>query len=89
MATHGKPGLTELIRRARLGDAAAADQLFAVVYDDLRRLARARLRGRGRNVLLDTSALVHESYLRFAGAARLELTIGLTSCAGLDASCGR
>ena len=43
------------------------------MYDDLRRLARARLRAKGRNVLLDTSALVHESYLRFAGAARLEL----------------
>ena len=47
--------------------------MFAVVYDDLRRLARARLRAKGRNVLLDTSALVHESSLRFAGAARLEL----------------
>jgi RNA polymerase sigma factor (TIGR02999 family) len=73
MAPQVKSSLTELIHRAREGDAEAADDLFAVVYDDLKRLARARLRAGGRNALLDTSALVHESYLRFAAAARLEL----------------
>ena len=73
MAKPAKSSLTELIHRAREGDAEAADDLFAIVYDDLRRLARARLRAGGRNALLDTSALVHESYLRFAAAARLEL----------------
>jgi hypothetical protein len=36
-------GLTELIRRAGKGDADAADQLFAAMYDDLKRLARSRL----------------------------------------------
>ena len=69
----GEPGLTELIHRAERGDGAAADQLFAAVYGDLRRLARARLRGDQRNTLLDTSSLVHESYLRFARAGRLHL----------------
>jgi RNA polymerase sigma factor (TIGR02999 family) len=66
--------LTELINRARTGDADAADRLFAAMYDDLRRLARARLRAGGRNTLLDTSSLVHESYLRFAQSGRLRLT---------------
>jgi len=67
------PDLTALIQRAAKGDAGAADELFAATYKDLRRLARARLRAGGRNTLLDTSSLVHESFLRFAGAGRLRL----------------
>lgn len=67
------PSLTELIHRAQSGDREAADSLFEVTYADLRRLARARLRRGGRNTLLDTSSLVHESYLRFAGAGRLQI----------------
>ncbi len=65
--------LTQLIRRAAQGDADAADRLFASMYGDLRRLARARLRAGGRHTLLDTSSLVHESYLRFAAAKQLRL----------------
>ena len=45
---------------------ADADRLFAATYRELRELAHARLRGGGRNVVLDTTALVHESYLRLA-----------------------
>jgi RNA polymerase sigma factor (TIGR02999 family) len=67
------PSLTALIQRAAKGDAEAADELFAATYSDLRKLARARLRGGGRNTLLDTSSLVHESFLRFAGAGQLRL----------------
>ena len=44
---------------------AIQDQL----YRQLRILARARLRNGGRSTLLDTSALVHEAYLRMAPAA--------------------
>ena len=65
--------LTSLIQRATRGDAKAADELFALTYNDLRRLARVRLRAGGRNTLLDTGALVQESYLRFATAGRLRL----------------
>jgi RNA polymerase sigma factor (TIGR02999 family) len=68
-----EPSVTDLIHRAERGDADAGDQLFAALYADLRRLARARLRGGGRNTLLDTSSLVHESYLRFARAGQLQL----------------
>jgi RNA polymerase sigma factor (TIGR02999 family) len=64
--------LTELIHRARKGDADAADRLFAAMYDELRRIARARLRASARR-MLDTSSLVHESYLRFAAAKQLQL----------------
>jgi RNA polymerase sigma factor (TIGR02999 family) len=68
---NGPANLTELIQRAQQGDAAAADALFAATYDDLRRLARARLQGR--RATLDTASLVHESYLRFAASGRLRL----------------
>ena len=62
--------VTELIRRAERGEVEAADRLFTATYAELRRLARARLCAGGRNTLLDTSSLVHESYLRFARAGR-------------------
>lgn len=50
-----------------------ADELLPLLYDELRRLARARLSGGGRNVILDTTALVHESFLRLQKAGHLEL----------------
>ncbi len=65
--------LTDLIQRAREGDAAAADRLFAATYSDLRSIARRRLRAGRRNTLLDTASLVHESYLRFTQAGRLRV----------------
>ena len=43
-------------------------ELSAEAYGQLRALARARLRSGGRETLLDTTALVHEAYLRIAGA---------------------
>ena len=45
---------------------AHVDDWYAASYRELRRLARARLAGGGRNTVLDTTALVHESYLRLA-----------------------
>jgi len=46
---------------------------FAAAYQELRRLARFRLRGGGHNTVLDTTSLVHESYLRLAKAGRLHV----------------
>jgi RNA polymerase sigma factor (TIGR02999 family) len=63
--------LTQLLARIRAGDTHARDALFAGAYPELERLARARLRDGGRNTLLDTNALVHESYLRFVRAGEL------------------
>lgn len=63
--------LTVLLERVRSGDASARDALFAQAYDNLKRLARARLRDGGRNTQLDTTALVHEAYLRFVNAGEL------------------
>jgi RNA polymerase sigma factor (TIGR02999 family) len=50
---------------------AGADTLFDLAYQDLHRLARARLRASGRHTVLDTTALVHESYLRLMRAGDL------------------
>ena len=63
--------ITMLLQQMQAGDAAARDALFAVTYDDLRRLARSRLRDGGRNAVLETTSLVHESFLRFARAGEL------------------
>lgn len=60
----------ELLTRAREGDAQAVDALFTQLYPELRRVAHARLHGGG-DALLDTTALVHESYERLAGQAGL------------------
>ena len=53
------------------GHANSVDALFATAYQELRKLARLRLRGGGRNTVLDTTSLVHESYLRLAKVGRL------------------
>jgi RNA polymerase sigma factor (TIGR02999 family) len=52
---------------------ASVDELLPILYEELRQLARARLASGGRNVTLDTTALVHESFLRFANAGRLRI----------------
>jgi len=63
--------ITDLLERVKAGDAGARDALFSGAYQELHRLARARLRDGGRNTVLDTTSLVHESYLRFVGAGAL------------------
>lgn len=63
--------LTQLLERVRAGDTGARDVLFGAAYADLHRIARARLRDGGRNTVLDTTCLVHESYLRFVRAGEL------------------
>jgi RNA polymerase sigma factor (TIGR02999 family) len=65
--------VTDLLHRAQEGDAEAAAALLDATYVDLRRMARARLRAGGREVLLDTSSLVSEWYLRFTGGRTLLL----------------
>lgn len=66
-----KRDISELIRRVNEGDVAARDALFTAAYGELRKLARSRLRDGGRNTVLDTTALVHESYLRFLNSGQL------------------
>jgi RNA polymerase sigma factor (TIGR02999 family) len=63
--------LTVLLSRVTDGDRAARDALFAAAYPELRRLAHSRLFGGGRDAVLDTTALVHESYLRLVQTGEL------------------
>jgi RNA polymerase sigma factor (TIGR02999 family) len=65
--------LTELLERLQAGDGEARSALFTAAYPELHRLARARLRDGGRNTVLDTTGLVHESYLRFVSAGALRI----------------
>lgn len=53
------------------GDPLAAHALFPQVYHELKRLARSRLASSGRNVMLDTTGLVHESFIRLEGAGKV------------------
>src|SRR4051812_47764343 len=66
-------GVTELIARSRSGDRDALGGLFALAYQELRKLARARLRSGGRDAILDTTALVHEAYVRLVDVGQPNL----------------
>jgi len=57
---------SDLIEQAGGGDREAFDRAFPIVYDELRRLARRKLRREARGHTLSTTALVHEAYLRLA-----------------------
>src|SRR5882672_11040636 len=50
--------LTQLLQRVAQGERGALDQVFAVLYPELRKIARARLRSQGGVAHLDTAALV-------------------------------
>ena len=65
--------ITVLLRAAKDGDAKALAGLFEALYPDLRRIARKRLSIDERGTLLDTTALVHECYMKFARAERLSI----------------
>ena len=66
--------LTELLQLAAQGERGALDQVFAVLYPELRKIAHARLRSQGGVAHLDTTALVHESFLKLIESADLMLT---------------
>lgn len=56
--------ITRFLRQWREGDREAFDAMLPHVYERLRTIARARLRAERPDHTLDTSALVHEAYLR-------------------------
>jgi RNA polymerase sigma factor (sigma-70 family) len=56
--------VTRILATIESGDPAATEQLFPLVYDELRRLARAKLAREQPGLTLQATALVHEAYLR-------------------------
>ena len=57
--------VSELLEKWQSGDAEALEALLPLVYNELRRLARRRLRKERRDHTLESAELVHEVYLRF------------------------
>jgi RNA polymerase sigma factor (TIGR02999 family) len=67
MGTPSSEEVTQLLVAWSKGDQAALDQLMPLVYRELHRLARRRLGRESAGHTLQTTALVHEAYLRLVG----------------------
>jgi len=66
------PAITELLAGTSRGDPAALQQLYAVLYPEIKRVARIRLAQSGHAAGLNTTALVHEGFLRMADQQGLQ-----------------
>jgi RNA polymerase sigma factor (TIGR02999 family) len=70
-AQPSKNHVTQLLLKWSEGDEAAVDQLMPLVYSELRGLARRHLKSERKNLTLETSALVHEVYLKLIDQSRV------------------
>jgi RNA polymerase sigma factor (TIGR02999 family) len=69
MGAEPQQGLTVILGRARAGDERARDELVALVYDELRRVAARLMRRERRDHTLSPTAVVHEAVIRLLGDA--------------------
>jgi RNA polymerase sigma factor (TIGR02999 family) len=70
-AFHSGPSMSDVTRilsQIETGDPSAAEELLPLVYDELRKLASARLAQEKPGQTLQATALVHEAYLRLLGS---------------------
>lgn len=65
----GRNRVTEILRNLNVSDARARDELVALVYDELREIARRQLRNERPGHTLQPTALVNEAYLRLFDAS--------------------
>jgi RNA polymerase sigma factor (TIGR02999 family) len=72
MSEHSGGTFSALLSRAREGDASAVGALFSLTYDQLHAIASAQRRRRNEETL-NTTALVHEAFLKLAGNEKLGL----------------
>ena len=63
--------ITTLLAAARDGQAGASEQLFTMLYEELRRMSRRELGKHAPSAALDTTSLVHESFLKLVTAGQL------------------
>ena len=70
MANPGE--VTQLLVAFREGNREAFDRLVPLIYDDLRRIARAHLKRAGGDRTLNTTGLVHEAYLRLVDQSQAQ-----------------
>jgi RNA polymerase sigma factor (TIGR02999 family) len=68
----GNSDITALLLAWRSGESSASERLFSVVYDELHRIAQRQMGGERDNHTLDTTALVHEAYLKLVDQKRAE-----------------
>jgi RNA polymerase sigma factor (TIGR02999 family) len=64
-------GITQLLERWSEGDKSALDELMPLVYDELHRLAGRHLAREARNNSLQSTAIVHEAYMRLSAQKKL------------------
>lgn len=69
----GSTELAEALRAVDERDHSALDRAFAEFYPELKKIARARLRGSNLQGAIETTALVHDSYLKLASGPELAL----------------
>ncbi len=67
MPDQGDPDITQMLHNIKSGDRDAAAELLPIVYNELRRLARARMSQTPQGQTLQPTALVHEAFLRLVG----------------------
>jgi RNA polymerase sigma factor (TIGR02999 family) len=72
MAKLSQAEVTRIVKDTRSGSAAAAKDLFVVLYDELRALAASFFRRERAGHTLQPTALVHEAYVRLVDAKRLD-----------------
>jgi RNA polymerase sigma factor (TIGR02999 family) len=65
----GMSDVTQILNAIGKGDSQAANQLLPLVYEELRKLAAAKMAKEAPGNTLDATALVHEAYLRLVGPA--------------------
>lgn len=68
MQTPEQRRLTRILEDLGEGDRSAEDELFGLVYGELRQLAQAACRGQPRGGAVRATSIVHEAYLRLVGA---------------------